>query len=577
MPLAAASVHHRRMITKHTARLTAKHTNIATLLAAGLIAAISPASEAADAEIRAESIRAHLEFLADDLLEGREAGTRGYDIAAGYVASAYKQVGLQAAGTNGYFQPVPLRKSMLVPNSVTLKVSGPRGETAITFTDADHVAARPSSAETDQTLEADCVFAGFGVVSPEHRRDDYAGLDVRGKFVVLLGGPPPGFPSEVAGHLGSTEEQRARAAERGALGTFIIYTPALEARWPFVQLAPIYRQPVIEWFDPSLPRDTGAQLRASAMVDLAAAAALFEGASRRYADVAREARTRAPKGFSLKTRATFSRKSEHSQAMSVNVAGLLPGADPALAKEVILFTSHLDHVGIGAPVSGDSIYNGALDNAAGIASMLEVARVLSAQPQRLKRSVLFLATTAEEKGLVGADYFAKKPTVARERMVGVINLDGAMPFYELVDVIGYGASSSTLGDSLGRAASSLGITVSPDLAPEQAYFTRSDHYPFVRQGIPGIFLIAGDAPTPDGKNAKEINERWAAQHLHQPSDDLNQPFDYDHMVKWAELFRRWTVETANSAERPLWYEGDYFGARFAPAVPKATRSLRKPR
>jgi Zn-dependent M28 family amino/carboxypeptidase len=551
------------MITKSTA--------VAALLTTLILGTASPALEAADAEIRAENIRAHLEFLADDLLEGREAGTRGYDIAARYVASEFAQIGLKPAGSSGYFQPVPLRKSMLVPKSVTLKVAAGRGKTSVLFTDGDHVAARPSPAEADQTVEADCVFAGFGIVSPEHGRDDYAGLDVRGKFVVLLGGPPPGFPSEVAGHLGSTDEQRARAAERGATGTLIIYTPALETRWPFVRLAPIYHQPVIEWFDPAIPRDASRELRVSALVDPTAAAALFEGARRSYADVLKEARRRAPKGFELETRATFSRKSEHSQAASDNVAALLPGADPVLAQEVIVFTSHLDHVGIGVPVNGDNIYNGALDNAAGIASMLEVARVLSVQPQRLKRSVLFLAVTAEEKGLIGSDYFAHKPALARERLVGVINLDGAMPFYDLVDVIGYGADSSTLGDSLRRAASSLGITVSPDLTPEQAYFTRSDHYPFVRQGIPGIFLIAGDAATPDGKNAQEINRQWAAKHLHQPSDDLNQPFDYDHMVKWAELFRRWTVETANAAERPLWYAGDYFGVRFAPAAPKATR------
>jgi hypothetical protein len=482
-----------------------------------LLAIPGTTSQATETEIRAQNIRAHLEFLADDLLEGREAGTRGYDIAAKYVASEFEQMGLQPAGTKGYFHPVPLRKSMLVPKSVMLKVTG--GKSVVTFTDADHVAARPSPAEADQTVEAECVFAGYGIVSPEHGRDDYAGLDVSGKFVVLLGGPPPGFPSEVAGHLGSTDEQRARAAERGALGVLIIYTPALETRWPFVRLAPIYHQTVIEWLDPAIPRDAGKDLRVSALVDPTAAAALFEGARRSYADVLKEARKRAPKGFALQTRATFSRKSEHSQATSDNVAAMLPGADPTLAQEVIVFTSHLDHVGIGVPVNGDSIYNGALDNAAGIASMLEVARVLSAQPQRLKRSVLFLAVTAEEKGLIGSDYFASKPALARERLVGVINLDGAMPFYDLVDVVGYGVDSSTLGDSLERAASSLGITVSPDLEPEQAYFTRSDHYP----------------------------------------------------VKWAELFRRWTVETANATERPLWYADDYFGKRFAPTAPKATR------
>lgn len=539
------------------------------LAPAVVLAAAAAVAGAQEPAIRADSIRAHIEFLADDLLEGREAGTRGYDLAASYVVSQFKQIGLQPAGTNGYLQSVPLRRSLLVPKSVSLRVDA--AGKSMMFTDADHVAARPSDAEVSQVVEAACVFAGYGIVSPEHKRDDYAGLDVRDKFVVVLGGPPPGFPAEVAGHLGSTDEQRARAAERGATGVLFIYTPALEARWPFVRVAPVYHQPVIEWSDPGIPRNAGKQLRVSALVDITAAAALFEGAPRKLADVMKEAGTWAPKGFALKSRATFSRKSEHSQATSANVAALLPGTDPVLRNEVLVFTSHLDHVGIGVPVNGDTIYNGALDNAAGIASMLEVARVLVSQPQRLRRSVLFLAVTAEEKGLIGSDYFASKPTLGRERMVGVINLDGAMPFFDLVDVIGYGADSSTLGDSLRRAASSLDISVSPDLEPGQAYFTRSDHYPFVQKGIPGIFLIAGDAPA-GGKEARDIKARWSAAHLHQPSDDLNQTFDDGHMVKWAELFRRWTLEAANADERPRWYEGDYFGQRFAPGEPKIPRS-----
>jgi Zn-dependent M28 family amino/carboxypeptidase len=337
-----------------------------------------------------------------------------------------------------------------------------------------------------------------------------------------------------------------------------------------VRLPPIYAQPQIEWLDPSIAKDAGKQLRVSAIIDATAAEALFEGAPRNFKSVLSESARRSPKGFALKARATFSRKSEHARTTSANVVGMLPGSG-SRANEVLVFTSHLDHVGVGVPVNGDAIYNGALDNAAGIASMLEVARVLATAKEPLGRSVLFVAVTAEEKGLIGSDYFARKPPLARDRLVGVINLDGAMPFFDLVDVIGYGATSSTLGDSLRRAATSLGISVSPDLEPGQAYFTRSDHYPFVQQGIPGIFLIAGDAPTPDGKNAKEINQRWTVQHLHQPSDDLNQNFDYNHMVRWAELFRRWTVEAANAPERPLWYADDYFGKRFAPEAQKARR------
>lgn len=362
-------------------------------VSAGSVAASTAAEN--PSTIHAESIRAHLEFLASDLMEGREAGTRGYDLAANYVASMYQQIGLQPAGTNGFMQPVPLRSSILAPNSVVLGVQGSKG--IQTFTDSDHVAAGPSSTEADQSLAADCVFAGFGVVSPEHKRDDYAGLDVHGKFVVVLGGPPPGLPSEVAGHLGSTAEQRSRAAERGALGVFIIYTPALEARWPFVRLAAVYAQPQMKWFDPSIPRPPDEQLRVAALIDETAAAALFERAPRSLQAVMKEARTRAPQGFELKTRAKFARRSQHSEATSANVIGMLPGTDPAVSNEVIAFTSHLDHVGIGEPVNGDKIYNGALDNAAGIAAMLEVARVLAKQQQRLRRSVLFIATRQKRK------------------------------------------------------------------------------------------------------------------------------------------------------------------------------------
>jgi Zn-dependent M28 family amino/carboxypeptidase len=541
-----------------------------TAIAGVVFFVIGPTLAFAESTIDASHIRAHLEFLADDLLEGRESGTRGYDIAASYVAAQFKLAGLEPAGRRGFFDPVPLRRSVLHPGSVSLQVR--TGDRVRTFTDAEHFAARPSAHEAEQNVEADCVFAGYGIVAPELRHDDYAGLDVRGKLVVVLGGPAPGFPSEVAAHLTATDEQRARAAERGALGLLIVYTPALEARWPFAKLPEIYAQPQIEWIDPAV-RQGSPPLRVSGLVDPTAAAALFEGAPRDFQKVMREARKRPPKGFPLRARATFSRSSRHSDTTSANVVALLPGSDPVLADEVIVFTSHLDHVGIGVPRDGDAIYNGALDNAVGIATMIEIARALKSARTPLRRSVMFVATTAEEKGLIGTDYFARNPPLPRERLVGVINLDGAMPFFDLVDVIGYGADSSTLGRSLERAAESLGITVSPDPAPEQAYFTRSDHYPFVRQGIPGVYLIAGDKPAPDAPDPAEISRQWAARHLHQPSDDLDQdrPFHDGHLEKWAQLYLRWVVETANAPERPLWYAKDFFGDRYAAGARKAVR------
>lgn len=531
--------------------------------------AIAKAAPSHLSAIEISHIHSHLQFLAGDLLEGREAGTRGYDIAASYVSTQFELMGLQPAGNRRFLQRVPLRRSVLRKGSLELRLETARGQA--TFTEHNGVVARPGEIAAEQDVAADCVFAGYGVVAPEFKRDDFAGLEVRGRFVVVLGGPAPGLPSEIAAHLSSPDELGARAAERGAAGVLIIYTPALEARWPFANLPEIYDRPQYRWIDRDHAREDEPRPRVSAMLSMSAAAALFEGAPSSLDQVMMEATTRAPNGFPLRAHARFRRKSEHTEVTSDNVLALLPGTDPALASETIVFASHLDHVGIGQPRNGDRIYNGALDNAIGISSMLEIARVLKSGKPALRRSVLFIATTAEEKGLVGADYFVHNPTIPLTRLVGVINLDGAMPFFDLVDVIGYGAESSSLGDSLRTAALRLDITVSPDPNPGQGYFTRSDHYPFVRRGIPGVYLIAGDAQTPDGKDAAQISRRWAVQHLHQPSDDLNQPFDDGHLEKWAELHLQWLAEAANATDRPLWYTDDFFGRRFASKAKKIPR------
>lgn len=544
------------------------------LLAAGVLAACVPARVAPrgeDAQIRPEALRGHMEFLADDRLEGRESGTRGYDLAALYVASRFQEIGLQRAGVDGYFQHVPLRVARLVPGSVALTVTGPRGERR--FPAPEHVVMYPSVTETEQRIQAPAVFAGYGIVAPEYGRDDYAGLDVRGKHVVLLGGPPPGFPDEVAAHLGATDEQRARAAARGAVGVLLVYTPDFEDRFPFARLADVVLQPTLDWVDSSRVETDGT--RVGALVHPVAAAELFQGAPRSLDEVMREAQTRAPDGFPLAVTVTLERRATHQQLTSANVAGLLPGADPRLSDEIIAVVGHLDHVGIGTPQDGDSIYNGALDNASGIAMMLEIARALHPAGARPARSVLFVALTAEEKGLVGSDYFARHPTVAPGRIVGVINLDGAMPFYDFTDVIGFGAESSTLGRALERAAASMGLSVSPDPAPQVTFFTRSDHYSFVRQGVPALFPQMGLGAKPGWESGHALAQRFDTEHLHQPTDQLSLPIDYTVLARYTELLRRLTVDVADAPERPLWYEGDFFGNRFAPDAPKAPAPARR--
>lgn len=539
----------------------------ATLLSGTLIGCAAENDKTRTATtVRPEALRGHMEFLAHDLLEGREAGTRGYDLAAQYVASQFARIGLQPAGADGFFQHVPLQQATLVPRSVSLVVSGPRGRH--TFTDADHVAAYPSDRDTSQQITGALVFAGHGIVSSDHGRDDYAGLDVKDKYVVLLGGPPRALPDEVAAHLGSVAEQTARAAERGAIGALIIYTPALESRFPFARMPSVTHEPTAQWSDSTIEAPGGRALRMVAFTDSVATEALFEGAPRTYGSILADQSTDPIAGFPLGTSATVSRKATLLRSSSANVAGLLPGADPALAREIIVLSGHLDHVGIGRPKNGDSIYNGALDNASGIAGMLEIARVLSSPEQRPRRSILFLAVTAEEKGLIGSDYFARNPSVDSGRIVGVVNYDGAAAFRDFTGVVGYGATSSTLGSALERAASSMKVRLAADPAPETSIFTRSDHYSFVKQGTPAIFVLPAHETEEGEQGANNPNVEFALEHLHQPSDDLSLPYDYAVFTKFTELFRRLVVESANADEPPRWYEGDFFGKQFAPHAQK---------
>ncbi|MGC1468135.1 MAG: M28 family peptidase, partial [Sphingorhabdus sp.] len=411
------------------------------------------------------------------------------------------------------------------------------------------------------------VFAGHGIFSPEFKRNDYKGVDARGKFVVVLGGPPNDLPPDVAAHLGTPSSQVREAVAHGATGIIFIYTNVLEQRFPFARMPQITRQPDLTWYDPAVARPDQPEIRAAIFIDQKGAASLFKGAKLTFDQVLANAVHGAQPGFDLASKASFSRHSKIDPIESANVAGLVRGSDPALRNEVVVVTSHLDHVGIGTAVNGDTIYNGALDNASGVASMLEVARLVAAHPP--KRSVLFLAVTAEEKGLVGSDYFARKPTVLKDDIVGVVNIDGVMAFYDFTSVIGYGMENSTMIEPLSRAAQSMQLSLMRDPKPELSIFTRSDHYPFVKQGIPAIFLLMGDGRGADGRSGLQINDDWDDKHLHQPSDDLSQPLQYPVFARFTELFRRFIVETANMEQRPRWYEGDYFGNAFAKSSPKA--------
>ena len=527
---------------------------------AGPVASGSPLIEADPA-----AIKAHMAVLADDLLEGREAGTRGDALAQLYISSRFEQIGLAPAGDSGtYRQSFRVRATRLVPGSADFRIGGRA------FANGEDVAVFGDPLDPDQRVAAKAVFAGYGIVAPERGIDDYRGLDVRGKVAVVLGGPPSFLPAAEAAHYGSADRQRLSAEARGAIGLVILWTPALEQRFAFDGLKSLLGRTDLNWLGADgRPSVAAPGIKLRAFVRGAAAEALLAGSSRSYSGLIDAAGRGSPAGFALEVPVSLARRSSHDDRLSTaNVAGLLPGSDPALKQELVLVTAHYDHVGIGEPERGDSIYNGALDNAVGTAMLIEVARMLAARPERPRRPILFLAVGAEEKGLIGSDYFAANPTVTEA--IGNINLDGAMPFYDFRDVIAFGAEQSQMGERLAEAAGQLGLAVAPDPFPEEGIFTRSDQYSFVRRGVPSLFLYMGFTAM-DGRNVgRAMWDELARTVVHRPGDDLSQPIDYGVAAKFADLFRRVVLATADSPERPLWYEDSLF-RRFAPGRPAAPR------
>ena len=510
-------------------------------------------------EFSPERVKAHVAFLSDDLLQGRDSGEPGYDIAALYVATRFAALGLQPAVNGSWYQQVPFQESSL-QGTPTLTIGG------TSFANGENVLIGPSATEASQSMTAPVVFAGYGLDAPSEGFDDYAGLDVKGKVVAVLSGYPKGAPSELGAHLG--REKARMAAERGAIGIVNILTPtALETR-PWERRAAYAGEPSIDWVGTDgRPYDAAPGIRFSASLNRPAAEALFAGAPRPleavFAEAAREGGK--PMGFALARPVTIERRSTTRKFTSPNVIGMIPGSDPAVADEVVMLTAHLDHEGVNEEREGDKIYNGAMDNAAGIATMIEAARAFADSGTRPRRTMMFAAVTAEEDGLLGSQYLAKHPVAPGKRLVGVVNLDMPVLLYDFSDMIAFGAEHSTLGPIVERATESAGVTLSPDPMPEQGIFTRSDHYRFVQEGVPAVMLMTGFA-----NGGEKIWGDFFATHYHQPSDEIDLPFNWEAAAKFARINYLIAREIANAPEAPRWYAKDFFGDTFAPKADKAT-------
>jgi hypothetical protein len=506
-------------------------------------------------------VRADVEFLASDGLEGRDTGSKGYQIAADYVASQFRAIGLEPAGEKGgWFQQVPFRRASFDKSPViTLAVNGKR----VALEQGKDASLRPSVTAKVRRLSAGLVFVGYGIKDARYRIDDYRGLDLKGKIAVVLTGAPKGLPTEIEAHINASKDRMA--ADAGAIG--IIEVAVRPGRYD-----PVRRggRSLIDWVDSSgragsTPQGLAVQVSVSEKI----AALLFDGAQRSLVSVRSEVSDHArsgPRGFPLRTVLTVDAENKWEDFTSPEVVGRLRGSDPALAGEHVVLMGHLDHLGMrtDAKPGEDAIYNGALDNAAGVATMLEAARQFVAQPARPMRSVLFIANTGEERGLLGADYYANHPTVPPQSIVGLVDLDMPLLLYPFTDVTAFGADHSTIGAMVADAARSMSVAVTPDPMPQEAIFTRSDHYMFVRRGVPAVLLMTGH-----GNGGKAFWDAYLGKTYHSPQDDLSQKIDWDAGARYAQLNYRIARAMADAPQRPMWLQGDYFGDLFDPRGPRA--------
>lgn len=510
-------------------------------------------------KVKPNDIKAHITYLADDRLLGRKPGTEGYQMAVDYVVEHYKKAGIEPGGENGtYLQLVRLRQSFPGKEASMTLADSMGSEIQLTYNKDFSV--YPHAEEPEVSLEAPLVFAGYGISAPDLGYDDYAGIDVTGKIVVVLRGAPASFPSTVSAYSRDMMTVLKTAAEKGAVGVIVASDNpnagvVSQDRGTYSVMDPNGKVAVSRNY-------VSDKIRVLASISGATFEQLLKGTGIEMAKLGDQLKqgkpASAPLAHTLRTRYT----SNYKDFESHNVIGKITGSDPQLQNEYVVHSAHLDHVGIGRAVNGDSIYNGAHDNASGVASVLEIGKVYSRLKEKPKRSILLVMVTAEEMGLLGSAYFARFPTVPREQIVANINTDMPTIIAPLLSVVGLGANHSTLENEVAAAAQHLGMTVEEDPEPEQMRFIRSDQYSFVMQGIPALHIKYGNK-TKDGQNNlnKQV-EQWRKVHYHLPQDEVTSTFDFDAGKKYVQLNFLISYQVANATERPSWKPGDFFGSRF---------------
>ena len=520
-------------------------------------------------QISEDRLRAHIKFLSDDRLEGRGTGARGGELAALYIAEQFEAMGLKGVGAKGSFwQPASLVGVKADPKT-ELRINGAKGSEAFKFAD-DFVAF--TGAQTEHVeVNADLVFVGYGIDAPEQKWNDYKlpAEDYRGKVLVMLVNDPPATAAEPdlfggrrLTYYGRWTYKYEEGARRGAAGVILIHTTE-SAGYPWS----VVRTSNGSWrFD--IARQSGDNtpfLKFRSWITDEAAQRMFSLAGLNLDELRKQAATRDFRPVKMNLAASLDLNSEVKRVQAPNVVAILPGSDPKLRAEYVVFTAHWDHFGIGAPdKSGDTIYNGALDNATGVASVLEIARVLSSlpQPQRPKRSFLFVITTAEEQGLIGSEWYTLHPLVPLAKTAADINLDSMNILGPTADFVPLGAERSTLKAVVDQLARERGLRISPDPRPEQGSFYRSDHFPFAKVGVPSISLKEGnDYIGHDQAWGEKKFQEYNQAHYHQPSDEYRDDWNFQGMIQEADFAMEIGRRVANLATLPKFNANDEFARR----------------
>lgn len=501
-------------------------------------------------------IRSHIAYLADDKLLGRLPGTPGYQMAVDYVTAQLKQIGITPGGDNGgYTQKLVIRKSVLNNRSSVALIKDASGKVD-TLSFMKEFVPVPHPLKEIATAGGAMVFAGYGVEIPGGY-SDYAGVDVKGKMVVLVNGAPDGLMSTLTAHFSNAGNKMNTAFAKGAAGVVIVDLAARTAA---------NNNPVIQHnvaLNPAKTVAYGRRFVGNLPVALNGTKALLDrlfAASGKDVDaVMASIKGGKPSSFSLPFTLITTYATNHTDIESYNVVGLIPGADAKLKSEYVVHSAHLDHIGISRPVNGDSIYNGAHDNASGIASLLEIARIYKTADAKPKRSVLIVMVTGEEMGLIGSSYFAANPTVPKNSIVADVNTDMPTVIAPLLSVVPLGAEHSTIMDHVKFAAKQLALDVEKDPEPNENRFVRSDQYSFVMNGIPALHIKYGNKSADPNFDMVKFVQAWRAKYYHQAADQIDGIFNFAAAKTYVQLNFLISYSIANTVARPKWNEGDLFG------------------